>query len=43
MRAADTILGSEIKTKKPPGRPRHRWEDIKICIKDCGKILNRVM
>jgi hypothetical protein len=30
------VLVREPEVKRPPGRPRHRWEDIKMYLQEVG-------
>jgi hypothetical protein len=36
MRNAYKILVRKLEGKRPLGRPRHRWEDIRMNLKESG-------
>jgi hypothetical protein len=36
MRNANTILAGKPEWKRPLGRPRHSWEDIKMDLGEMG-------
>jgi hypothetical protein len=35
-RNACSILVGKSERKRPPGRPRHRWEDIRMDLREIG-------
>jgi hypothetical protein len=35
-RNAYRILVGKLEGKRPPGRPRHRWENIRIDLRETG-------
>jgi hypothetical protein len=37
MRYAYKILARKVEYKRPLGRPRFRWEDIKMDLKEVGR------